>query len=320
MNEREPDITVEAPREPDVEVADVTLREHGQTVTAEGLATFGVDLRVRTALALAAAGLRRLELVSCVSPQVAPAMEEALIREVAEGVGRPPGVRLVTLVPNRRGFETFRRAGLGARGLGHTAGLFLSAVEEHNRANLGRPISETFTEYRALVTALRRADTELVAYVSAAFGFRPRAVDKVLRVPEDALYDHVMRFFDLGAVTVTLSDLQGVAGPARTHDTLAALAERMGPDHAARLGYHPHHPDPEAGLALVDAAYDAGVRRFDASLGATGGCVTGAPGNVPTEGVLAVLEARGARTGIRRAAVLDAAEAFVVASTSEESS
>ena len=41
----------------------------------------------------------------------------------------PEGVRLVTLVPNQRGFETFLRLDLGPRGLGHSAGLFLSAVE-----------------------------------------------------------------------------------------------------------------------------------------------------------------------------------------------
>lgn len=312
----EPDVPTvrNVPNEPNVEVADVTLREHGQTVTEEGLADFSVELRVRTALALVEAGLRRLELVSCVSDRVAPAMSEVLIREVTEGVGRPAGVRLVTLVPNRRGFETFRRLGLGRHGLGHSAGLFLSAVQEHNRANLGRTIAETFAEYDALVAELRRADTELIAYVSAAFGYRPRPIDKVLRVSDDALYDYVMRFFDLGAQTVTLSDLQGVAGTARTQDTLAALLERLDPDHIARIGYHPHHLDPEAGLALVAVAYDVGVRRFDASLGATGGCVTGAPGNVRTEDVLALLEERGARTGIDRAAVLDAAKRFVIAS------
>jgi len=297
--------------EPNVEVADVTLREHGQTVTGEGLAGFSVGLRVRTALALAEAGLRRLELVSCVSPRVAPAMSEALIREVTRGVGRPEGVRLVTLVPNHRGLETFERLGLGRGGLEHSAGLFLSAVEEHNRANLGRSIAETFAEHRALAADLRRIDTEVIAYVSAAFGYRPRPIDKVLRVGDDALYDHVMRLFDLGAETVTLSDLQGVAGPARTEDTLAALLDRLDADHVARLGYHPHHADPEAGLALVGVAYDVGIRRFDASLGATGGCVTGAPGNVPTEGVVSLLEERGARTGIDQRALSDAAEGFV---------
>ncbi len=304
----------DTPTAPTVEVSDVTLREHGQTVTEEGLETFTVQQRVQTARALVEAGFKRLELVSCVSPRVAPAMDTSLLEAVTQGVGQPPGVRIVTLVPNHHGFDTFQRLGLGRDGLNHSAGLFLSAVEEHNRANLSRPIAETFAGYAALAQQMRRKDTELIAYVSAAFGYRPRPMDKVLRVSDDALFDHIMRFFELGAVTVTLSDLQGVAGPARTEDTLAALLERLGDEYGPRIGYHPHHLDPDAGLALVGVAYDVGIRRFDASLGATGGCVTGAPGNVPTEGVLALLEDRGAHTGIDRAAVLDAAEAFVIAS------
>ena len=58
------------------------------------------------------------------------------------------------------------------------------------------------------------------------------------------------------------------------------------------------------------AAYDAGIRLFDASLGATGGCVTGAPGNVPTEGVIELLEGLGADTGVDLNAVRHTARRF----------
>ena len=50
---------------PNVEVSDVTLREHGQNVTEEELEAFSVALRVSTASALVEAGFKRLELVSC---------------------------------------------------------------------------------------------------------------------------------------------------------------------------------------------------------------------------------------------------------------
>ena len=74
-------------KNPAVVIADVTLREHGQTVPTEGLDRFDTELRVTTAEALVAAGLRRLELVSCISPRVAPAMAEPLLREVTRQVG-----------------------------------------------------------------------------------------------------------------------------------------------------------------------------------------------------------------------------------------
>ena len=54
------------------------------------------------------------------------------------------------------------------------------------------------------------------------------------------------------------------------------------------------------GLANCLAAYEAGVRTFDASLGGLGGCpyAPGASGNVVTEDLVFLLEAMGLRTGI----------------------
>jgi hydroxymethylglutaryl-CoA lyase len=54
------------------------------------------------------------------------------------------------------------------------------------------------------------------------------------------------------------------------------------------------------GLANVIAALDAGVRRFDASLGGLGGCpfAPNATGNINTEDTVFLLEAEGLDTGI----------------------
>jgi hydroxymethylglutaryl-CoA lyase len=54
------------------------------------------------------------------------------------------------------------------------------------------------------------------------------------------------------------------------------------------------------GLANVLAAIDAGVTRFDASLGGIGGCpyAPGASGNVATEDVVHMLACEGHETGV----------------------
>jgi hydroxymethylglutaryl-CoA lyase len=293
-----------------VEVADVTLREHGQNVRGDELERFSVDLRVQTARSLVAAGVRRLEILSCVSPRVAPAMAEPLIRRVAAAVGRPEGVTLVTLVPNRKGFGVFQRAGLGPDDLNHTLGMFFSAVEEHNRANLGRTIQESIDECAALAGKAAGAGTKTTAYVSAAFGYRPEPHGPVIPVQMDALTVFVQRMFDLGASTVTLSDLQGVATPKETLQALAELLDRLPRRRRKRVGYHAHHASPDQALRRVAAAFEAGIRLFDASLGASGGCVTGAPGNVPTEGVLDLFEDMGLSTGVDRTAIDVASRMF----------
>lgn len=306
---------------PQVVLGDVTLREYGQNLRAQDLQRFSPSLVVEVARLLLGAGIRRLELFSCVSPRVAPAMATERLRAIAHGLGPLAGITVVTLVPNRRGFESFLALGLGPEGLGHHLGLFLSAVEEHNRLNLGCSVRESLEECRVLAALARAHGVPIVAYLSAAFGFAPSPAPKQsprsahspsapLDEPVARLVELVESLRSLGALTVTLSDLQGVRSPAETHDRLGALLGHLGPDAAAWLGYHPHHVVPERGVALAQAAFEAGVRLFDGSLGAVGGCVTGAPGNAPTEGLLGMLCRQGATTRVDPMALHRASLAF----------
>ena len=70
--------------------------------------------------------------------------------------------------------------------------------------------------------------------------------------------------------------------------------------------------DSEGTAAVVQAALDAGIVRFDASLGGLGGCpyAPGATGNVCTEELVHMLELDGYDTGVDLTAVLDAARSL----------
>jgi hydroxymethylglutaryl-CoA lyase len=286
---------------PDILLTDVTLREHGQNVSAAGLVRFTPGVRARLALALRVAGFRRIEVLSCVHPRIAPAMAREQLESVLAELGRPTGLEVVTLVPNERGYDAFEELDLGPRGFGHTVGVFHSAMDVHNLANVGRPVADTVAEIERIARRAALDGVRLTAYVSAAFGFVD-AGGRSHPVSVDAVQDQVRRHFDLGAAQVTLSDLQGLADGEETARRWDAVLAMDGGAFAPQLGYHPHHVDPAAAVDLVEAAYRAGVRCFDASLAAAGGCVTGAPGNAPTEGVAARLAALGAETGIDLAA------------------
>jgi hydroxymethylglutaryl-CoA lyase len=64
------------------------------------------------------------------------------------------------------------------------------------------------------------------------------------------------------------------------------------------------------GLANCLAAFEAGVRTFDASLAGLGGCpyAPGASGNVVTEDLVFMFEAMGVRTGVNLERLLAARE------------
>lgn len=282
----------------DVLITDVTLREYGQNVPASSLRFFSPQIRIHIASRLIEAGFRSLEVLSCVHPRISPAMDENNIRTVARGIGRMDHVSFVTLVPNRGGYKTFLSAGLGPEGYNHSLGIFFSAVEAHNRLNLGRSIRDTLEEYKAVVKDALWRRIRVAGYISAAFGYRPAPSKEVITPGIEELGAYLDTLLEMGASSVTLSDLQGVAGEEETRSVFEHLFKNRNKEVRERTGYHPHHVHKEKALANSRVAYAAGLRRFDASLGGTGGCVTGAPGNQPTEGLVALFENMGVRTGI----------------------
>lgn len=289
-------------------ITDVTLREFGQNVPGDYLHIFTPTIRVEVASELMRLGFPAIEVFSCVHPRIAPAMHQEAIRKISTGLGRTKRAHIITLVPNLAGYRTFCALGLGPNGLNHTLGVFFSAVEAHNLANLGRTIEETLAEYRTILKDALSRHIRVAAYVSAAFGYREPATREVVRPDPRDINRYMDILFDLGAQAITLSDLQGVAGKDATAQTLEALFDlRKGRDRE-RIGYHPHHVSGDQALANSRTAFDLGIRRFDASLGGTGGCVTGAPGNQPTERLVRLFEASGIETGVDEAGLVTLAK------------
>ena len=84
--------------------------------------------------------------------------------------------------------------------------------------------------------------------------------------------------------------------PNLIYDRIMALTEIF-PDVSWMLHMHNTYG---MGLAGVDAAFRAGIRKFDSSLAGLGGCpyIKGATGNVATEDLLYMFHSMGVETGI----------------------
>ncbi len=291
-----------------VTITDVTLREYGQNVPAHHLHIFNPEIRVKIALRLIDAGFTNIEIFSCINPKIAPAMNREALKKISIDLGRINGVHLITLVPNKAGYRNFLDLDLGPEGFNHTIGIFFSAVEAHNLANLGRPLKETIEEYKEIAGDARSNNIRVAGYISAAFGYFDPDHGVLIKADTDKVCGYVDMLFDLGVDTVTFSDLQGVAGQEETGMFFETILNiRKGKD-IEKLAYHPHHVSGEAAIANSKIAYDMGVRRFDASLGGTGGCVTGAPGNQPTEKLVRFFNESGIETGIDKEKVFSLTE------------
>jgi hydroxymethylglutaryl-CoA lyase len=291
-----------------VTITDVTLREYGQNIPAHYLHLFTPEIRVEIALQLIDAGMRNIEILSCVHPRISPAMNEEALGKITQDLGRINEVNLITLVPNRAGYNTFLALELGPDSYNHTMGVFFSAIEAHNIANLGRPLKETIEEYKKIIRDASAHNIRIIGYISAAFGYFEPENGVLIKPDIDKVNNYINLLLDLGVDTVTLSDLQGIANEERTREIFETILNKRAGSEVNKLGYHPHHVSGKAAIANSKIAYDLGIRRFDSSLGGTGGCVTGAPGNQPTEMLVDFFNSLGIQTGLNKTIIFSLTE------------
>lgn len=251
----------------------VTIREVGPRDGLQAEAPIAVADRIRLVGALAAAGLRLIEVAAFVSPTAVPAMAGGA--EVVAATAQL-GITRVALVPNLRGAED--AAAAGAEALTFT----VSASPAYNQRNVRMSIEDSL----AALASVCGVGLPVDAVVSCAFG-SPYEGD-IDPADVAALGE---RCRQAGAAAVTYADTTGMATPRRVHDLLA----HTGTD----VGLHLHDT---RGTALVNAwaALEAGVSRFDTSVGGLGGSpfAAGAGGNLATEDLVHLLDDCGVATGV----------------------
>ncbi len=245
--------------------------------------------------ALAAAGLREIEVASFVPPKLLPQMADAA--EVVRGATRIRGITVLALAPNLKGVENAVAAGA------HKVTLPVSASHAHSLANVRMSCEEAVAQigrvvaYRDALPVDRRPGIEVG--ISTAFGCTLQG-----EVSEDWVMEMARRLAQHGADSVGLSDTVGYANPVQVKRMFNRLRREIG-DKAG--GAHFHNTRGQ-GLANVVAALDAGVTTFDASQGGIGGCphAPGASGNIVTEDLVYLLESMGLDTGIDLAKLIAA--------------
>ena len=274
--------------------ARVSIREVGPR---DGLQNedriLGTGQKVQLINALAATGLQQIEVGSFVHPRNVPQMADT--SAVFAQIARLPGVIYSAIAPNVTGAQRAVAAGVDA------IQVFLSASESHNRSNVNMSIAESLAQAAEVAAIARNAGTSFEAVLSVVFGCPFEGDVPLERVL--GLCDHLLA---LGAEQITLGDTTGMAHPRLVQAVCLGFLERF-PGVALRL--HPHSAR-GAGLANVLAALEAGVWRFDASLGGIGGCpfAPGAPGNICSEDLVHMLHEMGIATGIDLPALLECAQ------------
>lgn len=251
--------------------------------------------------ALAAAGLREIEVGSFVPARILPQLADTA--EVVAHALTIPDLTVAVLVPNLKGAEAAVRAGA------HKITLPMSASETHSVKNLRRTHVQVLSEVRQISALLRGIPVDTRPHfeggLSTAFGCTLEgevSIEKVTRLSEALM--------QAGCDEIGLSDTTGYGDPQQVRLRVRSVRAAIGENNLS--GLHLHNTR-GLGLANVLAGLDEGITTFDSSLGGLGGCpfAPGASGNIVTEDLVFMLQAMGYHTGIDLPKLLKVREVLI---------
>ncbi len=252
------------------------------------------EAKVRWIQAIAAAGVREIEVGSFVPPRVIPQLSDTP-EVVAQVLATLSGLTVQALAPNLRGVQNAYHAGV------HKISIPVSVSDGHSMANLNRTPAQSIEMMREIMAWLgaQPRKVPVVAGCSTAFGC---SIDGV--VPTAKTVALAKGLADAGADQIMLADTVGYAHPAQIKEVVRATRDAIGDK---LYGLHLHDTC-GLGIANALAGLEEGIRAFDSCLAGLGGCpyAPGASGNVVTEDLVFMLESMGFATGIDLAKLIDA--------------
>jgi hydroxymethylglutaryl-CoA lyase len=235
---------------------------------------------------LVAAGFKRLELGSFVSPKAIPQMAD--MEDVVAGLGPLPGVRGMVLVPNSKGARRALASGL------RDLEFVISMSNAHNMSNVRRPTAASIEDLRTMLEEIDPAGALTIRVGLATCFHCP--FEGIM--DEDAVIETASRIVALrDGFELAISDTTGMALP----NHVKRLCKRFIGEFGSRATFTFHgHDTAGFGIANVLAAVEAGITTVDASVAGLGGCpfAPGATGNVASEDVVYLFARMGIETGI----------------------
>ena len=244
--------------------------------------------------ALLRVGFDTLDFGSYVSAKAIPQMADTA--EVLKGL-RLEGVRtkLLAIVANFRGAE--EAAGQEAiRYLGFP----FSVSETFQLRNTNKTIEGSFATVEEMQELCAARQKELVVYLSMGFG-NPYGDPW----NEEIVYEWAAALAKLGVKTISVADTVGVATPEHVFSIVDFLIRQLP---GVTIGVHLHSTHRNR-KSKIDAALEAGCRRFDGALKGIGGCPMAGNelvGNMDTEWMIAHFRQLGLAPSLDEAALEEA--------------
>lgn len=273
-----------------VTIVEVSPRD-GLPEVCKGLSTADKIMYINK---LSETGLKKIECASFTHPRLLPAGYDA--EKLIEGIAKKKDVTYVGLVPNEIGC---RRAVVTQI---DEILILLSASDTFNKLNIGRTLKESLHKMLPAVmeTAVKNS-RGIRVYIMTAFGCPYTG-----KISAEDVAQLLLKLSYMGASEIVLVDSTGMANPRMVQSTIRTLLDLQ---LDINLAVHFHNTR-GAAIANCVAAYGAGIRIFDTSLGGMSATPYGVSNldigywNVPTEDLVHLFEEMGIKTGIDLTALL----------------
>ncbi len=171
-------------------------------------------------------------------------------------------------------------------------GFPFSISETFQLRNTNKTIEQSFANLKDLQRLATDHSKKLVAYISMGFG-NPYGEDWSVEIVEQ----WTEKLVEIGVSVISLSDTIGTSNP----ESITYLFENLIPKYqTVTFGAH-LHTTARTWREKVDAAWNAGCRRFDGAIKGFGGCPLAMDelcGNMPTEQLISFANEKKLHTGI----------------------
>jgi hydroxymethylglutaryl-CoA lyase len=171
-------------------------------------------------------------------------------------------------------------------------GFPFSISENFQMRNTHKTIAESLVTLQEILEIAKKADKEVVVYLSMGFG-NPYGDPWNIQI----VGEWVEKLSKMGVKILSLSDTVGSSTP----DVIQYLFSHLIPKYPnIEFGAH-LHTTPDKWFEKIDAAYNAGCRRFDGVIQGFGGCPMATDvltGNMPTEKLLSYFNSKKENTNL----------------------
>ncbi|HEY4151395.1 MAG TPA: hydroxymethylglutaryl-CoA lyase [Chitinophagaceae bacterium] len=251
------------------------------------------DKKIEYINSLLRVGFDTIDAGSFVSAKAIPQMADT--GKVLKGLDMSAtNSRLLVIVANERGAEEAMQYAQVSY-----LGFPFSVSETFQRRNTNSSIAESLKRVEAIQKLCLQHGKQLVIYISMGFG-NPYGDPYSAEI----VFEWVYKMAELGIKIISLADTVGLAEPEQVYAITDHLVRKM-PGH--EIGVHLHSTSYNW-KAKIDAAMEAGCRRFDGALKGIGGCPMAEDelvGNMDTELLIPYFESAGLLTHLNHTALLE---------------